>query len=81
MTVHSHISKTTWPNFTTFSLQLARDHGLVPFGRVAILNVLPVLWMTSSCFHIIDRRRNVAAADLTALLRDIDLDNGVMRQD
>jgi len=49
LSVRSHNSKITRPNFTEFlctlSIALARSFS----GGVAIRDVLPVLWMTSYC--------------------------------
>jgi len=47
----SHISKTTWPNFTKFSATLPTAVARFSSGGFPIRYVLPVLWMTS-CFHI-----------------------------
>jgi len=53
LSVRSHNSKTTWPNFTKFPCTLPRPITVVRFSSsdVAISFVLPILWMTS-CFHM-----------------------------
>jgi len=45
LSVCSHISKTTWPNFNKFFVHVACDQARSS-GGVAITYVLPVLWMT-----------------------------------
>jgi len=51
LSVRSHISKTTCPNFTKFSVRVNCGRGSVFSDDSAVRYVLPVLWMTS-CFHI-----------------------------
>jgi len=51
LSVRSHISKTTCPNFTKFSIHVTVTVARSSFDENAIYYVLPVLWMTS-CFHI-----------------------------
>jgi len=50
--IRSHISKTTRPNFTKFSVHVTCGRGSISSDGNAIRCVLPVLWLTS-CFHII----------------------------
>jgi len=66
LSVRTHISET---ELTTFSVHLASGRGSVLFGGVAVYYVLPVLWMTSRLFHIMDpmaicRHRSCVAAAL-----------------
>ena len=51
LSVCSHNSKTTQPNFTIFCV-LPMSVARSSFGSVAIRYVLPVLWMTS-CFYTV----------------------------
>jgi len=51
LSIRSHNSKITQPNFTSFFTHVAYGCSSVPFGGIAICYVLPVRWMTSY-FHI-----------------------------
>jgi len=52
LSVRSHISKTTRPNFTTFFITC--DHGSVLLWQQCNTLVLPVRWVMS-CFYIMER--------------------------
>ena len=51
LSVCSHNSKTTQPNFAKVFVHVASRHARSSPGGVVIRYVLPVLWITS-CFHI-----------------------------
>ena len=61
LSVRSHISKTTRPNFTSFLCMLIVAVAWCCSGCVvALCYVLPVLWMTS-CFHMVRHTYSSAA--------------------
>jgi len=66
LSVRSHISKTTCPNFTKVSVHVARDRGLVMSHDSTIRYVLPVLWTTLSYItgHMARGVRNVNVGEV-----------------
>jgi len=54
LSVRKHISKTTRPNFSKFSVSVTYGRGSVLLWQQCnTLCVLPVLWITP-CFHMIE---------------------------